>query len=63
MASLCAPTSSDPCQRRRRRSLVAERVLVALLPENETIAAAFQNAGGVPVSRRDGPTRADSAFH
>lgn len=31
----------------------AERILVALLPESETIAAAFQNAG-VPVSRRDG---------
>jgi len=63
MAS-CAPRLARiPARRRRRRSLGAERVLVALLPENETIAAAFQNAGGVPVSRRDGPTRADSAFH
>jgi phosphorylase kinase alpha/beta subunit len=57
---LLTPEDIDPCHRRLPAPLGAERVLVALVPENESIAAALEQAG-LPVTHAQGAVRVASS--
>nr|WP_259736716.1 glycoside hydrolase family 15 protein [Synechococcus sp. CS-1329] len=57
---LLTPEDIDPSHRRLPAPLGAERVLVALVPENEAIAAALEQAG-LPVTHSHGSVRVASS--
>ncbi|MCX5931565.1 MAG: glycoside hydrolase family 15 protein, partial [Cyanobacteria bacterium] len=57
---LLTPEDIDPSHRRLPAPLGAERVLVALVPENESIAAALEQAG-LPVTHAQGSVRVASS--
>ncbi|CAK6686510.1 glycoside hydrolase family 15 protein [Synechococcus sp. BA-124 BA4] len=57
---LLSPEDIDPSHRRLPAPLGAERVLVALVPENDTIAAALEQAG-LPVTHPQGAVRVASS--
>ena len=60
LAGLLLPEDLDPSQRRRRMVLGATDVLVALVPEDDAIAAALAQAG-LPLTRHNGSPRVASS--
>lgn len=60
LAGLLLPDDLDPSQRRRRAPLGAVEVLVALVPEDEAIAAAMAQAG-LPLTSRNASPRVASS--